>query len=88
MVFSKQFFIVKAILKLFKRKNLYLCFDIVLIGDNMARPIGDTPVLYGDEATEFLNHLLDPPSEIQKEVSRRMKSQRIVYFWDEPPKKV
>lgn len=50
----------------------------------MAKPIGDTPVLYGDEATEFLNHMLDPPTEKQKELARKMKEQRIVYFWDEP----
>ena len=53
----------------------------------MATPIGNTPALEGDEATEFLNHILDPPSEMQKRVSREMKKQRIVYFWDEPFKK-
>ena len=51
----------------------------------MAKPIGDTPELYGDEATEFLNHMLDPPTEKQKELAKKMKEQRIVYFWDEPP---
>lgn len=52
----------------------------------MATPIGDTPVLEGDEAADFLNHMLDPPSEIQKRVSREMKKQRTLYFWDKPPK--
>lgn len=51
----------------------------------MATPIGDTPILYGDDATEFLNHMLDPPSEIQKRMVEEMKSQRIVYLWDKPP---
>ena len=51
----------------------------------MAKPIGDTPELYGDEATEFLNHMLDSPTEKQKELAKKMKEQRIVYFWDEPP---
>lgn len=46
----------------------------------MARPIGDTPELYGDEAMEFLNHMLDPPTEKQKELSRKMKEQRFVPF--------
>ena len=52
----------------------------------MAQPIGDTPVLEGDEATEFLNHMLDPPTEKQEKLKKEMNSQRIVYFWDEPPK--
>ncbi|MBQ6100122.1 MAG: hypothetical protein IJL02_09740 [Methanobrevibacter sp.] len=51
----------------------------------MAQPIGDTPVLEGDEATEFLNHMLDPPTEKQEKLKKEMNSQRIVYFWDEPP---
>lgn len=53
---------------------------------NMARPIGDTPVLEGDEATEFLNHMLDLPTEKQKRLKKEMNSQRIVYLWDIPPK--
>lgn len=46
----------------------------------MAKPIGDTPILEGDEAAEFLNHMLDPPTEKQKELSRKMKEQRFVPF--------
>ena len=46
----------------------------------MAKPIGDTPELEGDEATEFLNHMLDPPTEKQKELSKKMKEQRFVPF--------
>lgn len=46
----------------------------------MAKPIGDTPVLEGDEATEFLNHMLDPPTKKQKELSKKMKEQRFVPF--------
>ena len=57
------------------------------MSDIMAKPIGDTPVLYGKEAEDFLNHVLDPPTEKQKELSKKMKEQRIVYFWDEHPKK-
>ena len=53
----------------------------------VAEPIGDTPELVGKEAEDFLNHMLDPPTEKQKELSKAMKSQRIVYFWDKPPKK-
>ena len=46
----------------------------------MASPIGNTPVLYGDEAAEFLNHMFDPPTEKQKEFSRKVKEQRFVPF--------
>ena len=46
----------------------------------MAKPIGDTPVLEGDEATEFLNRMLNPPTKKQKELSKKMKEQRFVPF--------
>ena len=52
----------------------------------MAKPIGDTPALEGKEAAEFINKMFEPPSEKHKELARKMKTQRIVYFWDEPPK--
>ena len=46
----------------------------------MAKPIGDTPVLEGDEATEFLNRMLNPHNKKQKELSKKMKEQRFVPF--------
>ena len=52
----------------------------------MARPIGDTPVLEGDEAAEFLNKMFEPPTEKEKEFKKKIGSQRRVYFWDKPKK--
>lgn len=52
----------------------------------MATPIGTTPTLEGKEAVDFLNHMLDPPTEKQKELSRKIKEQRFVPLWSKPPK--
>lgn len=38
----------------------------------MATPIDDTPILEGDEAVEFLNHMLDQPSEKQKRIRKKI----------------
>ena len=46
----------------------------------MATPIGETPILQGKAATDFLNHILDPPSKKQKELSKKMEEQRFVPF--------
>lgn len=46
----------------------------------MATPIGETPILYGKAATDFLNHILDSPSKKQKELSKKMEEQRFVPF--------
>lgn len=46
----------------------------------MAKPIGNTPVLYGDDATDFLNHMLDSPTEKHKELRKEMEEQRFVPF--------
>lgn len=46
----------------------------------MATPIGDTPELHGDAAAEFLNHMLDQPSEIHKKIMKEIDEQRFVPF--------
>ena len=46
----------------------------------MATPIGETPILYGKAATDFLNHMLDPPSKKQKELSKKWKSKDLFHF--------
>lgn len=46
----------------------------------MATPIGDTPVLYGKVASDFLNRMLDPPTEKEKELSKKIEEQRFVPF--------
>lgn len=53
----------------------------------MARPIGNTPVLEGKEAEDFLNSLDKPLTKKEKELIKSINSQRRVYFWDKPPKK-
>lgn len=46
----------------------------------MATPIGDTPILYGEDATNFLNSLCTPLSENEKKMLKEMKEQRFVPF--------
>ena len=46
----------------------------------MARPIGETPTLYGKEAAEFLNKMTEPPTEKDKEFKKRYDSTRKVSF--------
>ena len=44
----------------------------------MATPIGDTPILYGKEAEDFLNGLEKPLSKRKKQIIKEMKEQRQV----------
>ncbi len=46
----------------------------------MATPIEDTPILYGQDATDFLNSLAKPLTEKQKEITERRKNHNIVYW--------
>ncbi len=46
----------------------------------MVKPIGDTPLLYGKEASDFLNKMNEEPTKEQKELSKKIKSQRIALF--------
>ena len=46
----------------------------------MATPIGDTPVLYGDDATEFLNKIGRPLSDKEKKLQKERREQRFVPF--------
>ncbi|MDO5832233.1 hypothetical protein [Methanobrevibacter sp.] len=52
----------------------------------MARPIGDTPILEGKEAEDFINGLGKPLTKKEKELIKEINSQRRVYFWDKPSK--
>ena len=47
---------------------------------NMAKPIGDTPTLYGKEASDFLNRMVKPLSKKDKEFKKRYESARKVSF--------
>lgn len=46
----------------------------------MAKPIGPTPELEGEDAIEFLKRMYEPPSEKDKEFAKKIKSQRNVPF--------
>lgn len=46
----------------------------------MAKPIGDTSILYGKEAEDFLNSLDRPLTKKEKELQKRMREQRFVPF--------
>ena len=46
----------------------------------MARPIGVTPTLDGEDATEFLKKMKEPPTKEEKEIDERINKQRKVYF--------
>lgn len=46
----------------------------------MATPIGDTPILYGEDAEDFLNSLDKPLTDKEKKLIKEIKSQRFVPF--------
>lgn len=46
----------------------------------MAKPIGDTPILYGKEAEDFLNRLDRPLTKKEKELQKKRWAQRFVPF--------
>ena len=46
----------------------------------MARPIGETPTLYGEDAREFLREMKKPPSKKHIELQKKIENVRKVYF--------
>lgn len=46
----------------------------------MAKPIGDTPILYGKDAENFLNSLNKPLTKKEKELIEEINSQRHVHL--------
>lgn len=46
----------------------------------MAKPIGETPTLYGEDALRILRKMNEPPTEKEKDLVEKIKSQRIVLF--------
>lgn len=46
----------------------------------MAKPIGETPTLYGKEASDFLKRMNEPPRKEDIEFRKKCESQRIVLF--------
>ena len=57
----------------------YMGKHIVYPGQkDMARPIGNTPELVGDEANEFIEGMFEPPTEKEKKLKERILNQRRV----------
>ena len=56
------------------RKTLYLCNRYnTLMRNIMARPIRETPVLYGDEARKFELRMQNPPRLPAKQIERMQR---------------
>lgn len=53
----------------------------------MARPIKETPILYGEDARRFLERMKNPPKETKEERERRLAHYRAVMQWFENGKK-
>ena len=46
----------------------------------MAKPIGKTPVFEGKDATAVLKKMNEPPTKKDKEIAKKIRSQRRVSF--------
>ena len=60
--------------------KIQLNIKILLRWMHMAKPIGETPTLYGKEARDFLRKMNEPPSREDREFRKKCESQRIVLF--------
>lgn len=47
---------------------------------NMAKPIGPTPELEGEDAIAVLKKMREPPTEKDKELAKKIREQRFVPF--------
>ena len=63
-------------------KSIYIWVNIYYIWEEkmMARPIGNTPELVGDEANEFIERMFQPPTEKRKKMRKEMLKQRRVHL--------
>lgn len=56
------------------RKKLYLCSEISLkYVFIMARPIKETPILYGEEARKFETRMMNPPRLPAEQIERMQR---------------
>ncbi|WP_044269767.1 hypothetical protein [Bacteroides timonensis] len=53
----------------------------------MARPIKETPILFGNDARRFEERMKNPPKETPEEKERRLKHYHTVLQWFENGKK-
>lgn len=49
----------------------------------MARPIKETPILYGEDARKFEERMKNPPKETKEERERRLRHYNAVMQWFE-----
>ena len=48
--------------------NVYLCIDLIKKGElDMARPIKETPILYGEDARRFEERMKHPRKETKEQ---------------------
>lgn len=64
----------------FKSINIKIYIIIIKEVVFMAKPIGETPTLYGKDAVEFLNNINKPLTKKDKEFKKRFDSIRKVSF--------
>lgn len=60
------------------RIKIVLVNKKVVLG--MAKPIGETPTLYGEDAIRILRKMKEPPTKEDIEFAKKIKSQRNVPF--------
>lgn len=53
----------------------------------MARPIKETPILFGEDARRFEERMKNPPKETKEERERRIRNYREVLSWFDNDKK-
>lgn len=49
----------------------------------MARPIKETPILYGEDARRFSERMKNPPKETKEKRERRLRHYKVVMQWFE-----
>jgi hypothetical protein len=55
--------------------NAYLCIDLIKKGElDMARPIKETPILYGEDARRFEERMKHPRKETKEQREERIRA--------------
>ena len=56
------------------QNNVYICIDLIKKGElDMARPIKETPILYGKDARRFEERMKHPRKETKEQREQRLK---------------
>ena len=55
--------------------NVYICIDLLKKGElDMARPIKETPILYGEDARRFEERMKHPRKETKEQREERIRA--------------